>query len=198
VFQELFNILKQKKTIKIILTAQSEGDITDFIQEIATETFGKGFITTDEQLTWSDLTDSSQRKMLEKTVIFQSEKLALNRLIFAESMTDSFPLAGLLQETELRIGEEPVPSACSGYSEKYYIDRTFNHIIIIRQDISSDKGQGKLADLLASNEGEFKQLCQQNPRSNVHWMEKDKSGELVWQQSQGDLKTLHKYVDTQK
>jgi len=89
-------------------------------------------------------------------VIFQGRPVVFNQLISAESMTGSFSLADLLQ---LRIGEEPVPSACSGYNEKYYIDRTFNRIIIT-QDIAIDKREGKFADLLANTEKEFKQLCQ--------------------------------------
>ena len=197
-FKGLFNVLKQKNNLKIILTAQSDDDTADFIQQIATETLGEGFITTDEQLTWSDLTDSSQIKMLEKTVIFQGRPVTLKQLTCAESITDSFPLADLLQEKELRIGEEPVPSGNSGYNEKYYIERTFNHNIVIRQNISTDEHEGKFADLLASTEQEFKQLCQQNPTSNVHWLEKDKSGELLWQQSQGNLQALRKYIDNQK
>ena len=48
---ELLSILKQKNTMKIILTTQSDSDIAGFIQEIASEIFGEGFITTDEQLT---------------------------------------------------------------------------------------------------------------------------------------------------
>jgi len=197
-FQELFSILKQKKTMKIILTTQSDSDIAAFIQEIATETLGEGFITTDEQLNWSDLTASSQRKMLEKTVIFQGIRIALNQLKSVESITDSFPLADLLQETELRIGEEPVTSACCGYNEKYYIDRSFNHNIVIKQDISSDARAGKFHDLFGSSEQEFKQLCEQNPKSNVHWLVEDKSGELIWQQSQGNLTTLRQYIDAHK
>jgi hypothetical protein len=196
-FREMFNILKQKKKVKIILTTQSEGDIADCIQQIATETLGEGFITTDEQLTWSDLTDSSQRKMLEKTVIFQGRSVNLNQLISAESMTDSLPLADLLQETELRIGEEPVLSSGSGYSEKYYIDRTFNHNIVVRKDIT-DNREGKCDGLLSSTEQELKQLCQQNTKKNVHWLQKEKSGELIWRQSQGSLQTLRKYIDGQK
>jgi len=58
-FKELFSILKQKETTKIILTTQSENITDEFIERIATETLGEGFITTDEQLTWSDLTASS-------------------------------------------------------------------------------------------------------------------------------------------
>jgi len=34
--------------------------------------------------------------------------------------------------------------------------------------------------------------------NNFHWLEKNKSGGLVWQQSQGDLKTLRKYIDAHK
>ena len=113
-------------------------------------------------------------------------------------MTDSFPLADLLEGKELRIGEDSVAYAYSGYNEMYYIDRTFNHNIVIRQDILSDKREEKFADLLASTEKEFKQLCQQNPKKNVHWLEKDKSGELVWQRSQGNLREISKYIDVHK
>ena len=52
-FKELFSILKEKKSKKIVLTAQSEDSTADFIQQIATETLGEGFIKTDVQLTWS-------------------------------------------------------------------------------------------------------------------------------------------------
>ena len=198
VFKELFSIVKKKACLKIILTTQPEGDIVAVIQEIATEIFGEGFITTDEHLTWSDLTASSQTAILEKTLIFQGRRVALNQLISAESMTDSFLLSDLLQGKEIRIGEEPVPSASSGYNEMYYIDRTFDHNIVIRQDILSEIRDGKYADLLASTELEFKRLCQQNPTSNVHWLAKEESGELIWHQTQGDLKTLHKYIDAQR
>jgi len=197
-FEKMFNILKLKKNMEIILTTQSKIEFTAFIQETATETLGEGFITTDEQLTCSDLTVSSQKMILEESVIFQGRRVALNQLTSAESMTDSFPLADLLQEKELTIGEEPVQSAGSGYNEKYYIDRTLIHNIIIRQDISTDKQEGKFADILASTEQQFKQFCQQNPKNNVHWLENDKSGGLVWQQSQGDLETLRKYTEAHK
>jgi len=136
--------------------------------------------------------------MLEKTVIFQDRPVALNQLTSAESMTDSFPLVDLFQEKKLRIGKEPVVSAGSGYNEKYYIDRTFNHNIVIRQDIATDEREGKFVDLLTNNEQEFKQHCQQNPKTNVHCLENDKSRDLIWQQPKGDIKSLHKYIDAQK
>jgi hypothetical protein len=46
-FKELFSILKKKKTMKIILAMQSEGDTADCIQQIATEALVKRFITED-------------------------------------------------------------------------------------------------------------------------------------------------------
>jgi len=198
IFQETFNILKQKNTMKIILTTQSKDNTTEFIEELATETLGEGFITTDEQLIWRNLTPDSQAKLLGKEVNFQGKRVPLNQLTSVESMTDSFPLSHLLQESELKIGEEPVQPAGSDYNEKYYIERTFNHNNVIRLGILNDKREGKFADLLARTEQEFRQLCQQNPASNVHWLVEGESGELVWQQSQGKLYELRKYVDGQK
>jgi ankyrin repeat protein len=197
-FKEMLSILKKMKNMKIILTTQSEGDIADFIRQVTAETLGECFITTDGRITWSDLTDSSKRKMLEKTVIFQGIRIALNQLTSVESITDSFPITDLLQEKELTIGEELVPSLSSGYNEMYYIDRTFNHHSVIRQDILSDERDEKFADFLASTEWEFKKLCQQNTDKNVHWLVKEKSGTIVWQQSQGNLQALRKYIDTRK
>jgi hypothetical protein len=89
-----------------------------------------------------------------------------------------------------------VSSTCDSYDERYYIERAFHHKVIIEQDVLSDSKEKKFPDLLASTEQEFKQLCQQNPISNVHWLERDKLGKLVGQQSQGSLETLRKYIDT--
>jgi hypothetical protein len=63
-----------------------------------------------------------------------------------------------------------------------------------------DTDDGAVKDkhvLLASTEHEFKQLCQLYPNSNVHWLEEDKSGKPVWQQSQGSLETLRRNIDTE-
>jgi hypothetical protein len=199
-FEKLFNILKQKENnnVKIILTTPSDDITAALIKEIAAGTLGEGFITTDKQLTWGDLTASSQTALLEKTVIFQGREVALNQLTSAEAMTKSFPVAHLLQKKELTIGEDPVLSSSSGYNKKYYMNRTINQNIVIKQDITRDKKLNKFSDLLASTEEQFKQLCQQNPMSNVHWLVEDKSGELVWNQSQGNFQTLRKYIDDEK
>jgi transcriptional regulator with AAA-type ATPase domain len=70
----------------------------------------------------------------------------------------------------------------------------FNRQVGIKQDIFKKQ---KFPDLLATTEQVFKQRCQVNPKRNVHWLQKDKSGKLIWKQSQGSSKALHKYINTQ-
>ena len=50
---------------------------------------------------------------------------------------------------------------------------------------------------MATDEQEFRKCCQDNPERNVHWLLEDKSGRLIWQQSQGSLRAMHEYTDTQ-
>jgi ankyrin repeat protein len=197
IFGSLFTTLRQKQFIKIILTTQSEDDSVTFLQDAAKETLSNGFVTRDEQLTWSELVPSSQEELLENGVIFQGSEIALNQIISADSpVTHVLTLANLLGRNHIKIGEEPVScSKCNFYDEKYYIDRTFQHKVIIKQDVLNDNREQSFPDLLASTEQGFKQLCQLYPKSNVHWLEKEKSGKLVWQQSQGSLEALRKYID---
>jgi len=110
-----------------------------------------------------------------------------------ESAVANFlPLGALLKEKELKIAD-PVSN---GYDESYYIGRTLHHGKAIKREIFSDKDVKEKHVFLVSTEKEFKQLCQMNHNSIVHWLEKDKSGKVVWQQSQGSLETLCRYMDT--
>ena len=199
ILKSLFNALGQKPYVKIILTTQSLNEKVTFLQDIAKETLSNGFVTRDEQVNWSDLTPSSQEKLLENTVTFQGTEIELNQLISPDSpVTICLPLSELLEKRHLKIGEGPASNCnCSYYDERYYIDRTFTHQVIIKHEILNDRKDKKFPDLLASSEQEFKQLCQLNPKYNVHWLEKDKSGKLLWQKSQGSLETLRRFIDTE-
>ena len=193
--RKVFETMKKEPFIKIILTTRSEDRTAHFLQNIGRKIFGNGFITRDEYLTWSDLTFSSQEKLLEISVKFQGACISLNELMSAESPVANFlPLGAIMEGKELKIAD-PLQIA-NDYSEYYYIERTLRHQKAIKQDIFSDKYVKEKLVFLPSTEQEFKQLCQLNPTSNVHWLEKDKSGKLVWQQSQGSLKTLREYTDT--
>jgi len=65
------------------LTTQSENHTFTFLQDIAKETFCNGFVSRDEQLTWGDLTPSSQEKLLQKRVKFQGARISLNKIMIA-------------------------------------------------------------------------------------------------------------------
>jgi hypothetical protein len=104
-------------------------------------------------------------------------------------------LGALLNEKELKIAD-PIPIS-NGYNEEYYIGRTLCHQIATKQEIFNDKDVRNSRVHLASTEQEFQQPCQHNPKSNVHWLHKDKSGELLWQQTKGSFETLRKSIYTE-
>jgi hypothetical protein len=53
------------------LTTQSEDDTITILQDIAKDALSSGLATRDEQLTWNDLTPSSQENFLEIAVNFE-------------------------------------------------------------------------------------------------------------------------------
>jgi len=191
----LFDTIIENPCIKVILTTRSEDGGADFLHHIGREILGNGFVTRDEKLNWCGLTSSSQEKILEKSVKFQGTEIPLNELMSAESPAAKFlPLGALLEEKELTIAD-PVPNA-NGYNLSYYIGRTLRHQVTVKQEIYSDKNVNCKHVFLASSEREFEQLRQLYPNSNVHWLDKGKSGNLIWQQTQGSLETLRRYIDT--
>jgi len=190
----IFETMKEKPCIKIILTTRSEDGAAHFLQNMGGDTFGNGFVTRHGQLTWGDLTTSSRKKILEKSIKFQDANISLKEIVSAESAVAKFlPLCALLEERELIVAD-PVPTS-NAYNESYYIGRTLRQQKAIKQDIYSDKDVKDKHVFLASTEQEFKQLCQLYPNTNVHWLEKDNSGKLIWQQSQGSLETLRRNID---
>jgi len=199
IFETLFNTLQRKPFIKIILTTQSESKSVDFVQRIAATTQTNMFVSRDEKLTWTDLTTESQKRLLEKTVDFQGSEIALNQLITVDSpVACSLPISDLLGDHPIKIAEESISNITPyGYSDKWYIDRTFKHQVEIKQDILHDVMKENFPDCLANTEQKFKRLCQQNPERNVHLLVEDNSRKLYWQASQGNLETLRKYIDTQ-
>jgi len=194
--RKLFETMKKKSCIKIILTTRAEDRGADILHQIGRELFGNGFVTRDEKLNWCDLTSSSQEKLLQKSVKFQSTKISLDELMSAESPQATFlPLGALLEGKELKIADPvPIPDA---YNESCYIGRNFCRQKAIKQEIYSDKDVEDNSVFLVSTEQEFQQLCQMNPNSIVHWVERDRSGNFLWQQSQGRLETVRRYIDTQ-
>ena len=196
VIRTLFDTIKQKPNVRIIFITRSEDSTVSFLHHMGRKISGKGFVRRVEKLTWCDLASSSQEKLLEKSVKFQGSIIPLNKVISAKSPVTKFlPLCALLDEKELKMAD-PVPIA-DAYNEGYYIGRIFCHQKDIKQDIFSDESVRDSQVYLARTKQEFKQLCQLYPNSNVHWLEKENSGKLVWQQSQGSLETVRRCIDTE-
>ena len=196
IITRLFETIKDKPYIKVFLSTRSEGTALPSLQEIGKKILGKRFVARDEHVTWSDITSSVQEKLLEKSVTFQGAEVSLNKLMSAESPAAKLlPLGYLLEERELKIAD-PVPISDAS-NEDSYIARTLCCQRAIKQDIFSDKDVKEFHVFLADTEQEFEQCCVLYPKSNVHWLEQDKSGKLHWQQSQGSLETVRTYVDTE-
>jgi len=197
VIRTLFDTIKQKPIIKIIIITPSEGSTVAFLHHTGRRTSGIGSVRKDERLTWSDLTARSQDKLLEKLVIFQGAEISLNEILSAESPSAKFLSLGTLEEEKELTIADPVPTA-NAYNESYYIGRTLRHQTFTKMSIFNyiDIGGRYSHFYLARTEEEYKYLCRKKPRSNVHWLQEDKSGNLFWQQSQGSLETLRGYIDT--
>jgi hypothetical protein len=195
IITKMFKTIKQKQNIKIFLTTRSDSTTLPSLQQMGREIFGEGFVTTDERLTWSDITTESQEKLLTQTVNFQGIDIVLNELISADSsVAKLLSLDTLMEGKRLQIGK-PVPNS-NAYNESYYIGRTLLHHRTIKQEILNYIRKREFPDLIANNEQEFSELVQLNPKSNVHWLEKDQSGKLIWQQSKGSLEKLRRFIDT--
>jgi len=195
VIRTLFDTVKEKPDIKIIFVTRSEGSTVVFLQDMGSRIPGEGFVRRVEGITWSDLTSNSQENLLKKSVEFQGGKISLNQLMSAESPAANFlPFAALLQEKELKIAD-PVPIS-NAYNTSYYIGRTVRHQKAIKREIFEDEGVKDSHVYLARSKQVYKQLCQQNQQRNVHLLQQDKSGKLLWQQSQGSLETVRRYIDT--
>jgi len=181
----ILNSFSEKR--RIILIA-----VTEVAQSLQGKLNYQAKVTYDKDYLWSDLTPDSQNELLKNTVCFQGSTVCLNKLISSESPVTKFlPVADLLEKKTLEIGKPLLTSTTDGCIENCYVPRTFNHQVVIKKDIFDQK----FSDLLATNEQEFRKCCQDNPERNVHWLLEDKSGRLIWWQSQGSVTALHEYID---
>ena len=183
----------QKQSVKFILTTQSEDDVVTFVQITAKERLNNGFFTKFEQLTGSDLTSRSLEELLQKRMKFQDARISLNVLMSPGSSAPTFlPLGTILEENKITIADPVLIK--SVYNESCYIDRAKCLQKCIKEDIFIDKTSKDFPAFIASTEQEFRQFCQMNTNSNIHRLEKDKSGKILWHESQGSLETLRRFL----
>ncbi|KAK9737419.1 NACHT domain [Popillia japonica] len=145
---------------------------------------------------WNELKIDSQKLILGKSIDFQGCNITLKEFISSDKhIIDCFPLEILIQKEKIKIGK--ALSTTYGYDESYYIARTFNSQIVIKEAIITDELTGLFRDRLAYTEKEFRLICEQYTRSNVHWLTKEPTGQLIWQRSRSSdgFGELYKYID---
>ncbi|GJQ79874.1 hypothetical protein Trydic_g18322 [Trypoxylus dichotomus] len=148
-----------------------------------------------KQYKWSDLNIVTQSFLLEKCIDFQGYKITLNELAIAETFVINLvPLEMLIEDREIIICQ-PLPTSY-GFHESFYITRTFNSQLIIKDTIIADIMKGTTSWRIAYTKTEFQMLCEKYPLSSVHWISKEETGQLIWQQSRGDINELRAYIDS--
>jgi hypothetical protein len=103
IIKTLFDTTKRNR--EIIFITPLGGSIFHILHHFSTRISGNAFVRVSEELTWSDLTTSSQEKLLEKSVKFVGSKISLNELVCAETPAAKFPslvdlFVGQLQHLE--------------------------------------------------------------------------------------------------
>ncbi|GJQ79875.1 hypothetical protein Trydic_g18323 [Trypoxylus dichotomus] len=143
--------------------------------------------------TWKDVRMDSQTFILHKSVDFQGHNITLQELGMTDVfITESVPLEILIEKQKIKIGES-LPTSFS-FDKSCYIPRTFISPLLIEDRILTDKMQDIFPDQLAYSKMEFHKLCREYPNSIIHWLSKETSGELIWQQSRGSTINLNQYI----
>ncbi|KRT86457.1 AAA protein, partial [Oryctes borbonicus] len=153
----------------------------------------KKVLTVNKYYKWKDLGDDTRTFIQQKSIDFQGHNVTLQELAIADTpITESTPLEMLLENESIKIGE-PLQMPF-GFDESYYIKRTFISQLVIEDRIIEDKEDGLISDHLAYSKTEFRKLCKEYPESRIHWLSKERSGQLIWKESRGSTQNLNKYI----
>jgi 5-methylthioribose kinase len=98
IIRTLFDPTKQ--SINIIFITPLKGSISYILRHLSRRLSGNAFVIVYEELTLSDLTTSSQEKLIEKSVKFWGSKISLKELVCVESLAAKF-----LSIVELFVGQ---------------------------------------------------------------------------------------------
>jgi len=225
-FQNVFSVLKSKSKIKIILVTQDNDLAKLFENVINTEELSVKYQKTeDQEFRWNDLTDESQKRILQKEVTFQGSKISLNKLIRNSSdkinlpdgeskineLLDTKTLLKLYKNETISIGGDKLST--SGYDGSYYIQRSLNYQTNIKREIFTSgkeitetfviSGDINRNDIQVPNGSKLFIVPNNNEASEKfkdlsqgHWLKYETgSNSFVWQQSKGSLSVLREFID---
>ncbi|GFV15640.1 ankyrin-3, partial [Trichonephila clavipes] len=144
--EKLFSTLQDNHNIKVILVTEKGSDLSKFVSEHIVNNPSK-CREENSEVKWNDLTSDSQRKLLEKTVIFQGKEVPLSRVVSGNDALDAIidpeTIAELFKNKKIEIGK-PLPSL--GETEGYYIDRELVKKVKVKEEVLKDDN---LTDLFA-------------------------------------------------
>ncbi|GFR28392.1 uncharacterized protein TNCT_638791 [Trichonephila clavata] len=144
--EKLFSALEDNRNIKVILATEKGSDLSKFVSEYVVNNPSK-CREENSEVKWNDLTPDSQRKLLEKTVIFQGREVPLSRVVNGSDALDTIidpeTIVELFQNKKIEIGK-PLPGL--GETEGYYIDRKLVKKVKVKKEVLKDDN---LTDLFA-------------------------------------------------
>ncbi|WP_438456617.1 ankyrin repeat domain-containing protein [Wolbachia endosymbiont of Kerria lacca] len=208
-YNQLSSIMQSNSNKKVILITREQDPLAAKFKKDCSD---KYIEKRDEKNSLIDLTDDSQQKLLEGgKVIFQGKEVSLGTLVddVSKHLIDGEVLSKLINKEKIEIGKALIDSNYEDIKD-YYIPRTFNRQVKIRQDFAKrseflviDSSQvndqnlkeGKDIVLISDAVEGFKNLCENHKERNIHWL-KQEGDDLIWKQSYGALSKLRDFIDT--
>ncbi|WP_375316602.1 ankyrin repeat domain-containing protein [Wolbachia endosymbiont (group A) of Colletes cunicularius] len=143
--KELFKVLKENHNIKVILVTERDSKLSSFVRTCNESS--RSYQEKSIEARFNDLTSDSQRKLLEKTVIFQGREVPLSAVINRDGNLDTIidpeTVVELFKNKKIEIGKA-LPSL--GETEGYYIERKLVKKVKVKEEVLEDDN---LTDLFA-------------------------------------------------
>ncbi|GFR05514.1 uncharacterized protein TNCT_117161 [Trichonephila clavata] len=191
--EKLFSALEDNRNIKVILATEKGSDLSKFVSEYVVNNPSK-CREENSEVKWNDLTPDSQRKLLEKTVIFQGREVPLSRVVNGSDALDTIidpeTIVELFQNKKIEIGK-PLPGL--GETEGLAGGRKVRNFSEEDPDRSSPI---RFITLSENAEENFKNLCDGYSGHTIHLLERKNNGDLIWRKSHGKtLSGLRRYIE---
>ncbi|GFQ65478.1 ANK_REP_REGION domain-containing protein [Trichonephila clavata] len=198
--EKLFSALEDNRNIKVILATEKGSDLSKFVSEYVVNNPSK-CREENSEVKWNDLTPDSQRKLLEKTVIFQGREVPLSRVVNGE--TEGYYIDRKLVK-KVKVKKEVLKD--DNLTDLFAISN------INKEELSGLAGGRKVRNFseedpdrsspirfitLSENaEENFKNLCDGYSGHTIHLLERKNNGDLIWRKSHGKtLSGLRRYIE---
>ncbi|XP_042911828.1 uncharacterized protein [Parasteatoda tepidariorum] len=204
-FRKLFSVLEDKLMLKFILITQRSNDL-EYYLEVNLHFYCK--MTDDSGVTFVDLTNDSQKRLLKKTIFFQGLFTELGSLITDKTkhLVDEETLSKLINNEMIVIGKR-LPDL--GDIENYYIERHFYqckdgkyiqkeskiHVTYDDQIETSILKQDQDILLISETGKEFEKLCTEYENRNIHWV-REIDDRYLWHKTRGEKAFLEEYCSS--